>query len=425
MRNVLGTAQSWVARWKERRANLHERRAEQIGDPVARLKYLRRAMEAEERPPARWRGWMKRPELAAAALVLIGGGMWLWAGRGPQQVQARTDPAAPLATAAEQPAKAIEPRAIEDLVKDKDIWLVEQKPGYEVYSNGLRVETGATIQHERREDVVIDDEDRKVVIGAKNPAGIVFHTTESHIAPFEAGNNQRLQRVGRWLLDFVAANRCYHYVIDRFGRVHRVVAETDVAWHAGTSAWGRDGKDYVGLNHSFLAVSFESETKHGDKVSESVTAAQVHAAKTLTAMLRRKYGIDARNCVTHAQVSLNSSSMRIGSHVDWAANFPFAEVGLPDNYIQPIAAIYLFGYGYDDEFVRATGARMWKGLGLSEDQVRQEATQRGLTVTRYRSLLQQRYRAVSAKIAARNADATRSDSAASAVADNSRKERQP
>jgi len=418
MRRALARARCWVAEWRARRTSRHERLAREITDPVARLKYLRRAMEKEESP--RWRRWIRRPELAAAA-VLAAGGMWLWAGRSAHPVKAMGEGAA--APAGWETGAPV--RAAEEWVTDKDIWMVEQKPGYEIYSNGLRIETGATIRHEPREDMEIDDEERKVIIGSKTPAGIVFHTTESHIAPFEASNNQRLQRVGRWLLDFVAANRCYHYVIDRFGRVHRVVAETDIAWHAGTSAWGRDGKDYVGLNGSFLAVSFESETRHGDRLSDSVTAAQIHAARTLTAMLRRKYGIDARNCVTHAQVSLNASSMRIGSHVDWAANFPFEAVGLPDNYIQPIAAMYLFGFGYDDEFVRATGARMWKGLGLSEDQVRQEATQRGLTVTRYRSLLQQRYRNVAAKIAARTAEAGRGETAAATGARNSRKERLP
>jgi len=52
----------------------------------------------------------------------------------------------------------------------------------------------------------------------------------------------------------------------------------------------------------------------------------------LTRMLRSRYSIAAENCVTHAQVSVNPSNMQLSYHVDWAAAFSFAALGLPDNY---------------------------------------------------------------------------------------------
>jgi hypothetical protein len=109
-------------------------------------------------------------------------------------------------------------------------------------------------------------------------------------------------------------------------------------------------------------------------------------------MLRTRYRIPASNCVTHAQVSVNPKNHRIGNHTDWASNFPFLEVGLPDNYGLALPAMELFGFGYDQDFVKATGNRLWKGLLLTEERVRQAASARGLGVPEYRALAKKHYR---------------------------------
>ena len=69
------------------------------------------------------------------------------------------------------------------------------------------------------------------------PVGIVFHSTESQQAPFEAGHNETLKKIGESLLDYLRRRRSYHFLIDRFGRVYSLVAETDAANHAGYSVW--------------------------------------------------------------------------------------------------------------------------------------------------------------------------------------------
>ena len=159
------------------------------------------------------------------------------------------------------------------------------------------------------------------------PAGIVFHTTESHQAPFEPRQTRQLKKIGRSLLDYVRQNRSYNFVIDRFGRVFRVVQEADAAYHAGKSVWADANFYYINLNHSFLGIAFEAQSAAGED-NPVVSPAQVHAARVLTEMLRSRYNIPATNCVTHAQVSVNPSNMQIGYHKDWAENFPFPEVGL-------------------------------------------------------------------------------------------------
>jgi hypothetical protein len=97
-------------------------------------------------------------------------------------------------------------------------------------------------------------------------------------------------------------------------------------------------------------------------------------------MLRARYHIAPENCITHAQVSVNPSALRIGHHTDWASNFPFGAVGLPDNYELPVPALERFGFHYDDEFVRATGSRMWRGLLLTEQRLTMEAAGKGKSV---------------------------------------------
>jgi len=108
--------------------------------------------------------------------------------------------------------------------------------------------------------------------------------------------------------------------------------------------------------------------------------------------LRSKYNIPAGNCVTHAQVSVNPGLMRIGWHTDWGNHFPFEEVGLPDNYQQPIAALSQFGFTYDAVYLQYTSPTVWKGLAQADEQMRQAAAMRGIAVAEYRKLLQKNYR---------------------------------
>ena len=111
----------------------------------------------------------------------------------------------------------------------------------------------------------------------------------------------------------------------------RIVNESDTADHAGHSVWADDRYFYVNLNESFIGISFEAQTGAGQRPGPCGDA-QVRGAAMLTEMLRSRYKIPGRNCVTHAQVSVNPSNMQIGYHVDWASIFPFEKLGLPDNY---------------------------------------------------------------------------------------------
>src|SRR5215472_4946439 len=111
---------------------------------------------------------------------------------------------------------------------------VPQTPA-EVYSNGLRVDTRFAVQNHPRSYLAFPMDRPAQTEGVQRsvPAGIVFHTTESRQAPFEPDQNRVLKKLGESLLEYVRRERAYHFLIDRFGRVYRIVAETDAANHSG------------------------------------------------------------------------------------------------------------------------------------------------------------------------------------------------
>ena len=60
-------------------------------------------------------------------------------------------------------------------------------------------------------------------------------------------------------------------------------------------------------------------------------------------------------------------------------------MGLPDNYELPVPSLEKFGFNYDNEFVRATGSRMWRGLLLADQKLAMEAARTGKPVSEVRA----------------------------------------
>jgi hypothetical protein len=367
-----------------------ERRAAGIADPVERLRYLRgeasRATEIEPpvvvHPAVNAAGSRKprRHWLRMAAIVLCSG-VALMPFR--QSTIASADRIHDTPPRLELPESSAVPK----------VWLIDQTAAYEDYSNGLRIEKQWTVKNVPRTRYRVFQRERPRFDKFEwraTVAGIVYHTTESHVSPFEPGTTAHQKMVSHWTIADIQKRRCYNYVIDRYGRVWRVVDEDSVAWHAGRSVWADAGGTYVDVNESFLGVSFEAQTY--DETQSTATPAQMRAARALTEMLRSKYKIAAANCVTHAQVSVSAERMKIGLHTDWASNFPFAAMGLPDNYAMPLSAIWAFGFDYEPGFVQVTGNRLWQGLIYAEQHLREQASLAGMTVPQYKQLLQQRYK---------------------------------
>jgi hypothetical protein len=371
-----------------------ERRAARIQDPVHRLRYLQASMSAAGRPALHAPKFWRTRHLPAAALVALFLCFLIPKYKASSNVKAS-------ATAPASAVHAVSRSAANEAPVEttSNVWLVDQTHDFETYSNGLRIDDRYASENEKR---VFYPVYRRGAVGVSEPewrsepAGIVYHTTESDQARFTPDQNARLKRIGKAVIEVVRQNHSYHFLIDRFGEVFRIVPESDVANHAGYSIWADGTNLFVNLNSSFLGIAFETQTQLGDQASAN--PAQVHAARVLTEMLRAKYGIPQTNCVTHAQVSVNPDNFLVGYHTDWAGNFPFHDLGLADNYALPPPSIDAFGFTYDPTFVHATGVRLWQGLALAEDRIATQAAARGLPVPRYRAILQKQYKEVLAAL---------------------------
>lgn len=363
-----------------------EWRARRFSDPVDRLQFLRRNVPAPPKSRRRWRRVVENMPALVITMGIAAVAVGLFS-TSTRHVKAAASPS--VAARAKPTAGPTVMRALAE--PPSNVWLVKNTPQFDLYSNGLRIENQYTSATESRRYLAF----ARSRVGGSNwrtePAGIVFHTTESHIAPFEEDQNQVLQRAGEGLLEYVNRTHAYHFVIDRFGRVFRVVRESDYANHAGNSVWADDSWIYINLNQSFFGVAFEAQSASAE-TSLPVTAAQVHAGRILTEMLRARYGIIAANCVTHAQVSVNPGNLRAGYHVDWAANLPFGELGLGDNYQRPLPSVTLFGFQADAALIEKGGASLARGIDTAEAQVRRDAIMNGQPVEAYRKTLQKRYR---------------------------------
>jgi N-acetylmuramoyl-L-alanine amidase len=370
-----------------------DRVASHIHDPVRRLRFLKAVSPA---PPPPAEDEQPRRPVMRICLATVAGLVVLFAVISLSRLVASvrthdssaTAPAPSLAVAAVEPATAVRPAA--------DVWLVEKSGDSETYSNGLRIDSRFEVATHRRSYLAFPaaggDPARR-----SDPAGIVFHTTESQQVPFEESENRALKRIGESLLDFIRRRQAYNFVIDRFGRVYRVVSEDQVANHSGNSVWADENWSYVNLNRSFLAISFEAVSPAANKDAE-MSAAQVHAGALLVEMLRRRFQIPAANCVTHAQVSVNPANMRLGFHVDWASGFPFESMGLPDNYATALPALWAYGFDYDASFTNLATPRMRTSILEAEEILKRRAAAGGLTPAAYRSKLRQHYRELFAKV---------------------------
>jgi N-acetylmuramoyl-L-alanine amidase len=332
--------------------------------------------------------------LAAAMVVLVAGvalATWSLPRPAPAVVKAAT-PARALTPAAETPVTlpaGITPSAV---------WLVEKGEGWEQYSNGLRIDTSHALAGEPRRYHVFDENGALLPEVHDQPVGIVFHTSESDIWPLEASFNESLRDSSQRLLRYLQKNRTYHYLVDRFGRVFRVVNEDSKANHAGYAVWSAPGAVYLSLNNAFLGVSFESRWEGGRAMP--ITQAQLAAGRNLTEYLRQRYDISADMCVAHGLASVNPKKHLIGHHMDWSRGFPWEAFGLPDQYQREAPSVGIFGFGYDDDFLKVLG-EPWQGVRDGESRLAREARSRGVEVKEVRRERQGLYdRAIAAQAAA-------------------------
>jgi hypothetical protein len=277
------------------------------------------------------------------------------------------------------PVEAIDPDSLG--IQPSTIWLADRGSDWELYSNGLRIETAFAVKADPRNYRVHDRSGALQSTIYTRPVGILFHTSESDLWPLEADYGKELRRSSTGLLRYVRTTRAYNYVIDRFGRVYRIVDDETRASHAGHAVWAHGDEVYLDLNSAFLGVSFESRWEGGKTLP--ITRAQLVAGRNLTNYLRQRYAIPPEMCVTHGLTSVSPKQHLIGYHRDWARGFPFAAFGLPDLYSQPPPSMTLFGFTYDENYLRTVGR--WPGLVAAEQSLASEAQAKSISVSALRA----------------------------------------
>jgi hypothetical protein len=271
------------------------------------------------------------------------------------------------------------------------VWMVEQGPDFERYSNGARIiNTFATGNRPRRYLTFKQGAAESAGEAQSAPVGIVYHTSESDLLPFVEDNSGSIEYRSKNLLAYVREHKSYNYVIDRFGQVYRVVRDEDAAFHAGNSVWSDGRVTFTGLNESFLGVCFETKADAGE--GEQLTEAQLLAGRLLTQVLRSRYQIDDANCVTHGLVSVNPTNGRILFHHDWARNFPFEALGLSDKYAVAPASVGELGFGYDPDIVAQIGGSVWPGVAAAEGEFARRAEAEGTAPEELRRRMRSVYR---------------------------------
>jgi hypothetical protein len=271
----------------------------------------------------------------------------------------------------------------------EDVWLVKAEGGEELWSNGLRVVTSFETRGEPRQFFAFPRNGSPPKPMGPAPIGIVYHASESDMAPFGAAFNRDILKTTRDLVGWLSRRRIYNYVIDRFGQVYRVVSDETVAVHAGVSIWGDDESYYLNLNESFIGIAFESQWSASGR--DAITTAQIQSALSLTDLLRARYDIADVNCVPHGLVSVSAGKKLIGYHADWARDFPFGALGLRDNYQVPPPSITAFGFGYDEDLVARLGGSLWPGVEAAERELAERAGIEKIEIDALRRRLQQRY----------------------------------
>jgi hypothetical protein len=307
----------------------------------------------------------------------------------------------------------IEPEPVPEYLQ-KLIWLVNETSDREIYSNRLQIITTHTTSNIPREYYRFPKNSNYLPVNSKitdKISGIVYHASESDLYPFMPEMNRSILKYSKRLIKYLLRKKSYHFFIDRFGRVYRLVQEDHAAFHAGNSIWADDEKIYLNLNHAFIGICFEGKDfeeinirrqKKGQATNSkfsllkptgisSFSEAQLRSGKELTDWLRVKYNIPQHNCVPHALISVNPDKMLIGFHLDLSQGFPFDKFGLSDKYQESLPSMVEFGFFYDSYFKKIFNGELWLGIRSSEEILRRQANNSGMSFAEYRKSLQRRF----------------------------------
>jgi hypothetical protein len=287
----------------------------------------------------------------------------------------------------------IEPEQLPEYLQ-KPIWLVEKTSDREIYSNRLQIITTYTISNIPREYYRFSKNSTHLPANSEitdEISGIVYHASESDLYPFMPEMNRSILKYSKQLIKYLLRQKSYHFFIDRFGRVYRLVQEDHAHAFIGICF---EGKDFEEINNRKKKKDQSSNSKSSLLKPTGISTfneAQLRSGKELTDWLRVKYKISQHNCVPHALISVNPDRMLIGFHLDLSRGFPFAKFGLSDKYQEPLPSMVEFGFLYDRYFEKIFNGQLWRGIHYSEEILQRQAGISGMSFAEYRKSLHRRF----------------------------------
>ena len=88
-----------------------------------------------------------------------------------------------------------------------------------------------------------------------------------------------------------------HYLINRKGKIFKMVKDRNIAWHAGKSKW----KNYVNLNKNSIGIELVNK---GHKFGyQSFTSKQISSLVILCKSLKKKHGIKDKFILGHSDIA--------------------------------------------------------------------------------------------------------------------------
>ena len=88
-----------------------------------------------------------------------------------------------------------------------------------------------------------------------------------------------------------------HYLINRSGKIFRLVEDQNIAWHAGKSMWGK----YKNLNKNSIGIELVNKGhRHG---YQTFTKIQIKRLVELCKYLKRKYRIKNKLILGHSDIA--------------------------------------------------------------------------------------------------------------------------
>ena len=95
-----------------------------------------------------------------------------------------------------------------------------------------------------------------------------------------------------------------HYIIDLNGDIHQLVAEKDIAFHAGVSYW--NGVD--GINKNSIGIEFFNT----DPDNLDFTDEQINSGIELSLDIKKRYNISNKNIIGHLDIAYCNDDQRFG-----------------------------------------------------------------------------------------------------------------